>query len=373
MCLVAALSIATIRYFYPSDYAKWKARVPAGPELPIPQEPGSGGLPPCFFIVPQTAIRQTLDSGSIDDCLLLLPDGRNLDVFEIVLGGGFFPIKTDLYVPDTIPLAFTRTYVTLTGWADRFQVYLPHVWEPFLTGSRRPYTYLDWRLPDGQSVHYERISPGTGNGDAIYGAASSARILANSRVNWNGLGWDWTLADGTTYLSPEAYYSTRPQQGSLVGIFDRNGNEVRLSRDANGQLTEIRSPSGRWIRFEYSQAHMTRARDSAGNLVEYEYDSGDRPTAVKYPGGRTTRYSYDTADRLIKVDDPSEEVELEIRYDASGAVAAVTADGEHTYNFRYVPANSSKTAEAFVIDPSGKVTQVSIRNREDRISYSIHK
>jgi hypothetical protein len=96
-----------------------------------------------------------------------LPNRDRLDVFEIPLEGGFFPIKTDLYVPDTIPLAFTRTCVPPTAWSERFQVFLPHVYDPFLTGFIFPYTYQDWRLPDGQSDHYERISPGTGYADAF--------------------------------------------------------------------------------------------------------------------------------------------------------------------------------------------------------------
>ncbi len=112
LCVVAALWVTARRYLsQPSDYAKWKASVRAEPGIPISPKPGHGGLPPCFFIVPHMTDHQTPASGSIDDCLPLLPDGQKLDLFEIALDGGFFPIKTDLYVSDTIPLAFTRTYV----------------------------------------------------------------------------------------------------------------------------------------------------------------------------------------------------------------------------------------------------------------------
>jgi YD repeat-containing protein len=220
----------------PSDYAKWKVRVKAAPDLSIAQEPGRGGLPPCFFIVPPKAVN----------------------------------------VPS-----------------------IPHVYDPFLTGSRFPYTYQDWRLPDGQSIHYKRISLGTGFADAIFGADSSSGIFANSRVNWNGWGWDWTLPDGTTYLSPEAYNATRPQQGSLVGIFNAKGNEVRLSRSERGDLTEIKSPGGHWIRLEYDHSRIIRARDSSGDAVEYEYDPVGRLGAVKYPGSHTTKYSYDMQNRVL--------------------------------------------------------------------------
>jgi YD repeat-containing protein len=318
VCLAVALWTGIRHYLSPpSDYAKWKVRVKAAPDLSTSQEPGHSGLPPCFFHRALKAVNvPSIDSGSVDDCLSLLPNGRRLDVFEIPLGGGFFPIKTDLHVPDTIPLAFTRTYVPLTAWSERFHVFLPHVYDPFLTGSRFPYTYQDWRLPDGQSVHYKRISPGTGFADAIFGAVSSSRIFANSRVNWNGFGWDWTFPDGTTRLSPEAYNATRPQQGSLAGIFDENGNEVRLSRSESGELTEIRSPGRHWIRPEYDHSRMIRARDSSGYAVEYEYDPVDRLSSVKYPGGKATKYSYDMRNRVLGVEDPSEDVAMEIEYDS---------------------------------------------------------
>src|ERR1700720_846040 len=73
----------------PSDYAQWKVRVKAAPDFSIAQEPGRSGLPPCFFIVrPQAVNVPSIDSGSVDDCLSLLPNGRRLDVFEIPLEGG---------------------------------------------------------------------------------------------------------------------------------------------------------------------------------------------------------------------------------------------------------------------------------------------
>jgi YD repeat-containing protein len=372
LCVVVALGIAVKRHLSPpSDHAKWKARVKATSELSILREPGQSGLPPCFFIVPQKANRQTVVSDSVNDCLLLLPDGERLDVFEISLGGGFFPIKTDLSVPDTIPLVFTRTYVPLNDWSERFQVYLPHVYDLYLTGSRLPYTFLNWQLPDGQSIHYDRISAGTGFAGAIFGAISSDRIFANSRVNWNGWGWDWTLADGTTYLSPEAYNATRPQQGSITGIFDRNGNEVRLERSASGDLTEIVSPHEHWIRFEYTQSHLIRAHDSVGNVVEYEYDANNRLISVKYPDGHSTKYSYDAANRIIAVQDPSEAIAIEIKYDSNGAVAEITTDRERTYHFRYAFDEARKSAVAFVLEPSGELIRVSMRAQGYTVVYSI--
>ena len=192
-------------------------------------------------------------------------------------------------------------------------------------------------------------------------------------MNWNGWDWDWTLPDGTTYLSPEAYNATRPQQGSLVGIFDANGNEVRLSRSDRGELTEIESPGGHWIRLEYDHSRMIRAHDSSGDAVEYEYDPVGRLSVVKYPGGNATKYSYDMQNRVLGVEDPSKDVAMEIAYDSIGAVAAITMDGEHTYRFRYAVDKAFKTLDAFVTDPAGRVTQVTMRSQDGQLVYSIRK
>lgn len=260
---------------------------------------------PCFFVVPPSANEQPVVSGSVGECLFLVPDGRKLNLIEVALGGVALPIKTDLFVEDSFPLAFTRTYVPKDDWSTRNRIFLPHVYDPYLTGSRDPYTYLDWLLPDRQSIHYERISPGTGFADAIFENPGPGPVFGGSRVGWNRWGWDVTLQNGITYLSPgpEAYYATRPQQGSLVGIFDQEGNEVRLSRNSDGDLTEVKSPSGRWIRFHYDAGHMVQADDSSGNKVEYEYDANDRPRMVKYPSGQSTTYAYDTSNRIISAED----------------------------------------------------------------------
>jgi YD repeat-containing protein len=163
------------------------------------------------------------------------------------------------------------------------------------------------------------------------------------------------------------------RQGSLVGIFDANGNEVRLSLRERGELTEIKSPGGHWIQLENDHSRMIRARDSSGDTVEYEYDPVGRLSAVKYPGGNTTKYSYDMQNRVLDVQSPSEDVAMEIAYDSIGAIAAITMDREHAYHFRHAVDRAFKTLEAFVTDPGGRVTHVRMRRQEGQIVYSIQK
>ena len=138
-------------------------------------------------------------------------------------------------------------------------------------------------------------------------------------------------------------------------------------------MTEIKSPGGHWIRLAYDHSRMIRARDSSGDAVEYEYDPAGRLSAVKYPGGNTTKYSYDMQNRVLGVQNPSEDVAMEIAYDSFGAIAAITMDGEHAYHFRYAVDKAFKTLDAFVTDPGGRVTHVRMRSQEGQLVYSIQK
>ena len=374
VCVVAVLALAARHYLHLGDFDRWKARPKLQPlSTSIPAIPGQRGLPPCLIIQPPNSKNHSAISEEIGDCLQLIPDGRNLNLVEIAFGFGVLPVKTDLYVSDTIPLAFTRTYVPLDAWSNRFQIYLPNVYDPFLSGSRLPYTYLDWRLPDRQSIHYKRVSAGTSFSDAIYDDVSHRAAFIGSRVAWNGLGWDLALENGTTYLSPEAYNGTRPQQGSLIGIFDKDGNEVRLSRKDNGDLTEIKSPNGKWIRLRYSDGRIIEAKDSLGNKVEYNFDSANRLETVRDPDGRLTKYIYDSANRMTGIEDPADGFVFECKYDSRGEITEATVNDHLTYRFRpAVVDRLSKTMDIGVINPSGEEYRIVISARES-VSYTIEK
>jgi len=283
--------------------------------------------------------------------LQLLPDGTKLDLFEIPLPGAFIHIKTDLYLPDVMPLAFTRCVVPLSDWAKENSIYLSHVYDLFMFGDRRPYTYLNWVLPDRQSIHYQRISPGTGYEDAVYEATSEGRTSSKSRIAWNGWGWDLNFAGGLTLLSPEAYYATRPQEGSVVGIFDRDGHEVHLARNSSGDLTKIVSPNGAWINLEYSRSHLTEAKDSLGNSSKYTYDAESRLVRVDYSGGSTEKYSYDSANRVVEIQGSPSGLSLKNNYDSAGRVERTEVDGE-IYSIRRL------MDDVDITGPRGDVTRV---------------
>lgn len=355
-----------------NDHKKWEAR----PKLELANMPpakaqlGQSGLPPCLFLVPLSELKQPVESGSVDDCRLLVPDGSRWDLFEVYLGtAAVAPIVTDVYVAGAMPLAFTRTYRTLDDWSYRTKIYLMDVYDPSLWGTRNPYTYLEWDLPDGLRLPYKRISPGTGFEDAVYETEAHIPIFGGSRIAWNGMGWDLSLVDGATYLSPEAYSAARPLQASLVGIFDRDGNEVRLKRESNGNLVRIESPGGGWIRITYSENRIIRVENNSGDKVDYDYDRSIRLRRTTNSQGITRDYAYDAQNRLLKVADSKAGVLLEAAYDSAGKTVEATLGGTSSYYFNYELDDRGYVRQVNVIGPQSDVTRVRIADN----NYTVEK
>ena len=350
----------------PNDYQKWQGR----PRLSSPERArsnnraGQSGLRPCLFIVPKGVLDKDFVSRSVGDCQLLLPDGSNLDLFEIPLWGSFVHIKTDLYVPDAMPLAFTRCTIALDDWAQRNRIYIPHVYDLFMFGDRRPYTYLFWRLPDRQEIHFKRVSPGTSYEDAVFESMSEDPIFSRSRVAWNGWGWDLNLPGGLTVLSPEAYWAKRPQQGSVVGIFDQEGREVRLERDSDGDLKKIIAPSGKSIDLRYRRGRLAEAKDSLGNSSRYTYDDEGRLVRVDYASGSAVKYVYDSANRIVEVDGSPSGTVLKVRYGLTGVIEQTEVDGD-TYAIRRLADRVEITG------PKGAVTRVRTTERDKKKTYTV--
>jgi hypothetical protein len=161
------------------------------------------------------------------------------------LGTGLFVLeKTDLFLPDVIPIALTRTYRQNDPATRAFGIGATHPYAMYLW-SANVYQETDLVLPDGGRVHYVRITPGNDIQTAIFEHTATPGPFYKSRITWKGLsaGWDLTLTDGTVYIFGDI--------APLQAIRDRHGNTITITH-ANGQtgnITRVTSPNGRWITF----------------------------------------------------------------------------------------------------------------------------
>ena len=271
------------------------------------------------------------------------------------LGSGTFVMKkTDLYLPDILPLELARTYRQGDTNSRPFGIGATHQYAMFLW-SANMYQEVDLILPDGGRVHYVRISPGTSWTDAVFEHTSTQTKFSKSKIVWNGDGWDMTLKDGTVYVFGE--------NAPLQSIRDRNGNQILItwSNGQGGRITKITtSLSGRRIDFTYDASNrITQAKDNIGRTVTYTYDASGRLWKVTDPNNGVTEYTYDASHRMLTIKDARSIVFLTNQYNATtGRVTTQTQADNSTYQFAYTVDGSGKVTQTDVTDPRGKIRRV---------------
>jgi RHS repeat-associated protein len=271
------------------------------------------------------------------------------------LSNGLFTYrKTDLSLPDVIPLTLTRTYRQNDSGNRAFGIATSHPYEMFLGGDGRliPNTpYVDLFLPDGTRIHFVQ-SPDP-NTYMHYSSASSWYGASISHVG-NAYGknlpgyWQLRTKDGTYYSFPQSENLISASCQALVGITDRHGNQVLLNRAPqvmyNGtpycDLMSITSPNGRSISFQYDGGHhIISATDNGGRAVHYSYDGNGRLISVIDVNGGETDYVYDDQAQMLTIEDPRHIVYLQNEYDNAGNISKQTQADGGVYQFNWVQAS----------------------------------
>jgi RHS repeat-associated protein len=275
--------------------------------------------------------------------------------------GVFLLHKTDLYLPDVIPLAMRRTYNSGDIDGRVFGTGMTHPYAMFLWSAHQ-YTEADLILPEGGKVHFVRTSPGTGWTDAIFvhqetgsTSATPTRFYKATMV-YNGNGWDVTLKDGTVFVFGD--------NAPLQAIRDRYGNQVDVIH-ANGQsgnVTGVVSPHGRWLTFTYDgNNRITQVKDNIGRTVSYAYTNGDL-TSVTDAENNVTTYGYDTSHRMVTVRDGRNITFLTNTYTNGRVTDQTLASPSYTYAFSYTINGAGVITQTDVTDPRGYVKRLAFNN-----------
>lgn len=272
------------------------------------------------------------------------------------LGTGLFNYeKTDLYLPDVMPISLTRAYRSNDANLWAFGRGSTHHYDMFLAGTPLYYNYVDLILPDGGRIHYDRISAGTHYLDAVFEHTATPTGFYKSRITWNPskTAWDLKLTDGSLYRF------TNHQGAKLVLIQDRYGNSLRITRDTDAnsnRIVKIAATNGRWIEFSYDGSNrVAQAKDNIGRTVGYQYDASSRLWKVTDAGGGVTEYTYDTSHRMLTIKDPRNIVYLTNEYDTSGRVKKQIQADTGTYQFAYTVDANGKITVSEVTDPGGNI------------------
>lgn len=280
---------------------------------------GPSGVPSCLVLPVHAGVAQIphrsasllpggrlgLPANPIRDCMELVPGGPPANVVEMDLNDvKVMFVQTDLYLPGDPPIAFTRVVMPQSSWnwKSQNQIYLPNEYLTYPTGHRNPYTDQTLWLADTRSVLFNRISKGTGYANAIFEHTATRALFYNALAGWNGAGWDYDLPDGRTLVFPDSYYAQRPQEGAMVGLIEPSGASLTLDRDREGNLHEVRSSDGRWMKLQYCGPLVVSIEDSAGEKATYSYDKQNRLSVSTNAAGEKLSYSYDSKGGLTAVE-----------------------------------------------------------------------
>jgi RHS repeat-associated protein len=255
--------------------------------------------------------------------------------------------KTDLVLPDTIPVVVDHTYRQSDANSYSFGLGAASSYDMRLWSTDN-WHVADLIMPDGGRVHYVRTSPGTGFTDAVYQASTTPGRFFGSTIAWDAdrVGWDLTLRDGTTYIFGEI--------APLQAIRDRYGNQVTITRQSgqSGNITQITSPHGRWVRFTYDASNrITQARDNGGRTVGYTYDASGRLATATDAASRVTTYGYNASNQMTSVKNGRNNTYVTVGYDTNGRVLSQTAGDGGTYGFVYALDGSGHVTSTTVTDP----------------------
>jgi YD repeat-containing protein len=266
LLVVAALSLA----------ARWRAEHPVAPTIrpELLRRPEESGRFRCFMVRPATP-----ESGQIDaretSCIPGLHDERvNQEVEIDRRTGGLTLCNTDLSIDGPTPLAFTRCLSTQDRVSRAFGVGGNHLFDIIPVGTRFPYTFMDLVLADGHLVPYWRVSDGTDYADAVYENFVADTPFLHSRIAWNGDGWDLQRPDGLRIRFPENYRGTRPRHGAPTEMREKSGDSIRLVRDTDRNLEQIKMTSGGAIAITHdSDGRVVTATDNRGRSLRYTYNA----------------------------------------------------------------------------------------------------
>ena len=308
---------------------------------------------PCLLVERSGALLQP----KLTTCLPALHNDSSIEQYEVDLRSGRFTLRqTDLFVPDSMPLALTRGYRVWDDWSRAFGIGGNHPYDIFPYGDRRPYTYMELLLGDGITVHYDRISEGTSYMDDVEEHRGvTGTVFQNSRIAWNRDHWDMTFRDGTLYRFPEAYFAKRGVDGALIGMRSPGGEEIQFVRDAVHNLKRITSPHGHWIQFAYDDSHRIQSATSdAGNSVRYSYDPRGRLIEVRKDGKLLWQYSYDQTG-ITRIASGDQQGVLVNEY-TQGRIARLIINKAQTYRFDYLYGPNKKVIETWVVDANDNRT-----------------
>jgi RHS repeat-associated protein len=267
--------------------------------------------------------------------------------------------KTDLFLPDVLPIALTRTHRPANSiqGLKPFGVGSEHIYEIGLFFDTQ-FQEADLVLAGGSRVHYSRISPGTGSANALFEHTATPSVFFGSKLQKGLDRWELPRKDGTVYEFSDSGVPL------LVSVRDRNQNRITILRKQveHGKAIQVLSPNGRWLRLTLDDAdRVVEATDNIGRIVTYTYNTqANLLSTVTDAAGGVTEYRYDSVhgNSIGTIKDARGIVFFTNAYNEMGRIIKQTQADGSTYEFEFTVDVNGNTTQSLVTDPRGNIRRV---------------
>jgi RHS repeat-associated protein len=270
-------------------------------------------------------------------------------------GTGLFDFsRTDLSLPDAMPVDATRTYRQLDDVPRGFGRGSGLSYQMGLNFTD-DWSYIDLVFSDSSKIRFLHI---TGSlHDGIFENQNTPGEFYKARLEFNGWGFDLTRTDGTTLMFGNPAF--------LYLIRDRNNNQISITRSLSRpqDILQLTSSNGRWIRFSYegTTGRINQAWDNLGRTVTYQYDAQGRLWKVTDPEQGVQEYTYEgTLNRMSTLKDARAIVFLTNEYNVGGVLDGTikkqTQADQTTFQYTYT-VQGNKIVRTEVTDPRSTITR----------------
>ena len=276
--------------------------------------------------------------------------------------GAYIYTKTDLALPDTIPVSLGRVHYSRSQVNRQFGVSMTSNWDYWLAldGTDGILT-----TPQEQEIRFTTATPGPAEGAVAWEHTATGNDYHGARIVQVGLELEVRFRDGRRWR-----FGGESGNASLIWMQDRFGNRANVIRNPKPTtqwqfvtpMRAIKSPNGRWIRPTYNTAFKYRidsAVDNLGRSVTYGYDAatGATLTSTTDAAGFTTNYTWAGSAGVATVQDGRGITYLTNQYDGQGRVILQTQADSTTYQFAYTTNAQGRVTRSETTDPRGQVTR----------------
>ena len=278
--------------------------------------------------------------------------------FELFLDPPLFEIRrTDFALDESAPFRFVRVYRELDLKPRAFGFGANDSYDIYLVGDMS--TYCSLVLEDGGQIRFRR-DPAAPNRQRYINDPQSDRY-SRAVLLYEGDGWTLSTNDGWKFFFPYRPQARGDRVTVLTGAVDPSGRQLKMERDASGNLLHLTTPLGDTLEFKYNSANLIQEiRDSNGRSFHYQSDSVGRLIQAASSDGILESYEYDDKSRMIAVRDRLNAVEVLNAYEDTGELKTQRfADGQN-FEFRYQKDAKGTVGRIDFIDPAGMIRSFTV-------------